>query len=459
MSGPRGVLPAGAAAVQGELLDAFDQHVPYHSHSVGQILLFLRMTLQSVLGFRGAASALEFVSAFFRTDELAVSPNGGQMWLLRLGLYELLRTKEQADDWIWIVDHTIQVGKAKCFVVTGVRVAVLTAKRLDKNSTGALTHQDFSVWEIKLVEKSDGPTVEQQLTALSEKTGQVPRAVLSDCGADLSAGISRYCAAHPQTIALKDLPHFAANAIKKELNDDPQWTAFLADANRSKTQLRQTTFAFLLPPDLKTKARWMNLDPLISWSEKVVNFVNSPKPVPGVTWEDEELHEKMGWILGHRPSLQRWAEMLAVVAASLKYIRKHGYHQHAHDELKEAMACLAMPPNSHAQRVANRILDYVEEQSRAIPEGEQLLATTEGLESLLGKAKQLQGQQSRSGFTKMILGIAASVANLTSDAVITALSAIKVRNVTEWLANELGTSVQAQRFHALHASSNGTKAA
>jgi len=430
--------------------------VAHHSHCVGLILLFLRMTLQGVLGFRGAASALKLVSTFLGTDKLVVSPTGGQMWLLRLGLYELSRAKEQADDWIWIVDHTIQVGKGKCFVVVGVRVALLTAKRIDKYSGGALTCEDLSVWEIELVEKSNGLIVEQQLTALSETTGQVPRAILSDCGGDLSAGISQFCATHPQTIALKDLPHFAANAIKKELSDDSQWTEFLADANRSKTELRQSHFAFLLPPDLKSKARWMNLDPLINWSEKVLHFVNSPRPVPGMALEDEELQEKMGWLLKYRSSLRQWADMLGVVNSTLKYIRKYGYHQNARNELNEILAPLAIP-NSHSRRVADRILDYVEEQSQEIPAGEHLLATTEALESLLGKAKQLQGQQSRSGFTKMILSIAASVSQLTADKITSALSAIKVRNVIEWVANEIGPSVQAQRIHALYPSTNGTK--
>jgi hypothetical protein len=380
------------------------------------------------------------------------------MWLLRLGLYELQRPKECADDWIWILDHTIQVGKAKCFVVVGVRACVLNAKRLDKNSTGALEHQDLSVWKVELVEKSDGPTVAQQLRTLCETTGQVPKSVISDCGGDLSAGVAEFVAENP-TIAVKDLPHFAANAVKKELNDDPRWAAFLADANRSKTQLRQTNFAFLLPPDLKTKARWMNLDPLITWSEKVLQFVRSPKPVSGVTWEDQELQEKMGWILRHQSSLQSWAQMLDVVGACLKYIRKHGYHRAVRDGLQNAIAEVTIPQDSPARRVANRIIDYAEEQSRLIPEGEHLLATTEVMESLLGKAKQLQRQQSKSGFTKMILGIAASVTNLTTEFVRDALSTIRVRDVAEWIANELGTSVQGQRYQALHKPSDGTNPA
>ena len=47
--------------------------------------------------------------------------NTGQMWLLRLGLFELSRPKEAAEDWVWIVDHTVQIGVQKCLLIAGVR--------------------------------------------------------------------------------------------------------------------------------------------------------------------------------------------------------------------------------------------------------------------------------------------------------------------------------------------------
>lgn len=41
---------------------------------------------------------------------------------MRIALYQLERPKELADDWIWIVDHTVEIGPEKCLVVLGVRV-------------------------------------------------------------------------------------------------------------------------------------------------------------------------------------------------------------------------------------------------------------------------------------------------------------------------------------------------
>ena len=418
----------------------------------------METVLSSAIGFRGAASALEVTSLLFPTDEQSPSPNGGQMWLLRLGLYELSRPKPQAEDWVWIIDHTIQIGPVKGLIVVGVQLAAWEAKRREKDQSAALAHQDLSVWMIDPVEKSDGATVHGQLEELSRQTGVVPCEVLNDCGGDLQNGVGRFCADHPETVAANDIAHAAANAVKRELNNDVQWAAFLRDASQAKAKMRQTQFAFLLPPELKAKARWMNLDPLLTWSRKVMDFVASPRSVPGVRWEADELEEKMGWIRGYQEPLTSWSNMLQVTATSLTYIREQGYHSNAKQELQIELANLTASKETPAARVAERLLTFVEEQSSAVPAGKRLLGSSEVLESLIGKTKQLEGRQSKSGFTKMILGLAASVTQVTEQNIRAALSAVKVRDVVAWVRDHLGVSVQAQRHHAFAAIPPGTKA-
>ena len=50
-------------------------------------------------------------------------------WLMRLGLYALLRPLEQANDWAYLIDHTVQIGTVKCFAVVGVRLSQLPYPR------------------------------------------------------------------------------------------------------------------------------------------------------------------------------------------------------------------------------------------------------------------------------------------------------------------------------------------
>lgn len=431
-----------------ELVDAFNHRAPRHSHSLGLMQLFLRLVLRAAVGLRGAAGAMNVMSPLFPTEEAAPSPNGGQMWLLRVGLHELSRPKEQADDWVWIIDHTIQTGARKCFLVVGVRLSAWEAKRADPERSAALEHEDLSAWMIDPVEKSDGATVERQLLELSRQTGVVPRQLLSDGGADVQKGIQQFCASHPQTAGRKDMVHAAANLIKHELRDDANWAAFMQDASRAKAKMRQTQFAFLLPPELKAKARWMNLDTLLQWSRNAMDFVASPRLVPGVSLEGDALEQQMGWLRGYREPLAAWSKMLEASATSLEYIREHGYHRHAQRELQVELAPFTADQQTPASRVAASLLAFVGQQSSDLTDNQRLLASSEVLESLIGKAKQLEGQQSRSGFTKMILGMAASVAKLTEPALQAALAAVKVRDVTQWIQQHIGISVQGQRMHA-----------
>ena len=414
--------------------------------------------LNCAVGFRGAAAVLQVAASLFPTDERAPSPNGGQMWLLRLGLYMLSRPKELAGDWVWIIDHTIQIGPLKCLIVVGVRLSAWEAKRADPDQSSALAHQDLSVWLIKPMTHSNGEAVRDALVGLSQTSGVVPCGILSDCGADLEKGINLFCSDH-ETRRVKDIAHAAANAIKRELNGNAQWDAFLGEASQAKAKMRQTKFAFLLPPELKAKARWMNLEALVTWSRKALGFVQSPRPVPGVSWEDDELEEKMGWIRGYQEPLAAWSQMLEVVGTVLTYARDHGYHSRAKQELQIKLSPFTVQAETPACRVAELLLAFVEQESTGIEEDGRLLASSEVLESLIGKAKQLEGRQSKGGFTKTVLGLAASVATVTEENVRAALSATKVQGVIDWVREHLGVSLEAQRHHAFKTQPLGTKLA
>ena len=90
--------------------------------------MFLKAVLQLPASLRAAAALFKLLSAagLAPTDTWkGPSAAGGRWWLLRIGLYELQRVKAVADDWVWIMDHTIQLGNARVLVIVGLRSSFL----------------------------------------------------------------------------------------------------------------------------------------------------------------------------------------------------------------------------------------------------------------------------------------------------------------------------------------------
>jgi hypothetical protein len=98
-----------------------------HQYSVGHAALFIRLVLTDAARLRGAGRVMETVFTCLQLAVAVPAWSTGRLWILRLGYYKLTRAKVQADDWVWIVDHTVQVGDEKCLVILGVRLSALPA--------------------------------------------------------------------------------------------------------------------------------------------------------------------------------------------------------------------------------------------------------------------------------------------------------------------------------------------
>lgn len=418
-----------------------------HSYTADAIGVTLRMFLDAAVSFRGCRAVVELLQPFLPQFRAAPAPSTVESWLLRLGLHELLRPKDKADDWVFIVDHTIQLGKLKCLLIVGIRLSAW------EKLTKPLTHQDLTVITLEPVEKSNGEKVYQQLEAASERVG-IPSAILSDHGSDITRGAHGFLGKHPETRVLNDIAHQAAIVLKRELLADPRWDAFVKHCGQTQPKVKQTELGHLAPPTQKVKGRYMNLGPLIGWGAKMLQLFDTPEANRPSDVDLTRLDEKFGWIEEFREALVDWGDLHAVKDCVLEYARAEGYHATAAEDLRQRLEPVVH--TAPGQRMAMALLEFIEEQSQAAKPDESLPASSEVLESLIGKGKRMQGQHSRGGFTKMILGMAASVVQVTQDQVCEALETVRHADLLTWCEHNLGVSLTAQRRQALPAL-NGTK--
>ncbi len=364
----------------------------------------------------------------------------GRLWLLRLGYYKLTRPKEQADDWVWIVDHTVQIGVEKCFVILGVRLS-------DLPLTGqCLSHRDVELIALLPVEKSNKDVVYRQLEANVEKTG-VPRSIVGDHGSDLKAGVEKFCQEHPETCFIYDIKHKTATVLKRELARDETWLEFTRLAAQTKKRVQQTSLAYLTPPNQRTKARYMNVDVLVRWGQDMLAFLNRRQLEESTQFDSEQIQEKLGWITRFRQALKEWGELLQLTIVTEDFVRRRGLYRNA--QLKLAEQLQDMAHTDRTKRVRTELVAFVaQESAKACPE-ERLLGSSEVIESVLGKLKRLEQDQAKSGFTGLLLSVGAMVSSTTSDVILKALESVPTKKVLTWCKETLGRSVQARRQRAL----------
>ena len=100
---------------------------------------------------------------------------------------------------------------------------------------------------------------------------------------------------------------------------------------------------------------------------------------------------------------------------------------------------------SKAQQIKTELLNFLKQEATLIEEDDRLVGSSEVIESVFGKTKRLENEQSKSGFTGFILSLAAMVSETTSDVVHKALETVKTETVHNWIKDNIGSSVQSKR--------------
>ena len=59
----------------------------------------------------------------------SAAPNTILLWVRKLGYYALTKPKPVADDWVLLLDHSIQLGPDKLLVIFGIREETIDFRR------------------------------------------------------------------------------------------------------------------------------------------------------------------------------------------------------------------------------------------------------------------------------------------------------------------------------------------
>jgi hypothetical protein len=409
-------------------------------HLVTAVKLSVRSTprvLAALVRFLGGGTA----------DAAVMTWTTVRCWLMRLGLSALRRPLERADDWAYLIDHTIQIGSVKCFAVVGIRLSRLPYPQR------CLGREDLDLIALEPMTHSTAVRVEQALETAAVRTG-VPRLIVSDEGGDVRGGIERYCSHHSRTVATCDTAHKGANLLRRMLEADARWAGFVTQLGQTRAKLQQTPLACCLAPRLRPKARFMNLAAPLRWARWCLRVLDRPWPtdqglsarqgkaLAGI--DRERLEERLGWLREYRQAIEQWSQWHEAIQVVVRQVRCFGIDRDSvarfrgqFDEMNLSLSgCTA----------AEAMMTFVAEQAWvARLGGERLIGSTEILESIFGDLKALERQQSESGLTGLMLVVGSIVSRWTIEEINEALGATPWKAVQAWVEDHVGPTVQSQR--------------
>lgn len=389
------------------------------------VRLALDLVLQAGASMRGAAAGLSLIAMRLGLDVAMPSFGALRSWILRLGCYALT-CPLPSGEWVWLIDHTVQIGPCKLLVIVGCPLAKVPL------GERPLQQSDLHLVGMSLMEHSTKEAVAAELEKAVLRTG-VPRQIASDQGADLNGGVKLFQQEHAEIAQVHDLAHQAANVLKQRWSKDERWSQFVSRLAQTGAKLRQTREAHLLPPTVRAKSRFMNVGPTLRFAGRVLKLLDTGTP-------SARTEEHYGWLRDYREALTGWTSEQAVAESAVQHVRTHGVNRDTAATLDGVWSTINVTPG--ARDVAARLRTAVRTEGAQAKVGETLVGSTEVLESTFGKLKRLEGSYADDGFTGLSLALGAILGERTEDQVKEALEAVPKKAAEGRVHRLLGTTVQ-----------------
>ncbi len=241
---------------------------------VDVVFLALQLFFVARIGFRAVSRVLSLL-AWALGIKKAPCPQTIINWVMRLAIVRIesarmlkglpLSQAPFTNGLIWMLDISIGLG-------TGKMVAVLACDAHHHQlAPGALSLEQVHCIGVCVADAWTGDTIAKVLGRLIAVMGR-PAAYLKDRGGDLQKAVALLGDQGLSSPCIDDISHAVAGMLKRFYQDHPAFETFLSACGRVSGKLKHTILACLAPPQVRTKARFMNVHRLFTWADQVLKL-------------------------------------------------------------------------------------------------------------------------------------------------------------------------------------------
>lgn len=345
------------------------------------------------------------------------------LWIKKIGYIQLQSAKEKADDWIIILDESIGIGQEKVLVVLGIRRSHVDFSR-------PLMLQDMEPITVKSKERWTGQDIANELKIVKEKLGTIIYAV-TDSGSTLKYGLKEV-----EITQVYDITHAIAICLQRLYEKDEDFKDYAHKAGQMRFKLCCSKYAHLIPPNQRSKSRFLNIDIISKWGMKVLQALQNDEISP-------EDRSQLQWVKEKESFIIEMDLIMSAVQEISIILKNEGLSKQTKSR------CSSLLSNCKKGKLKifkEYMLNYLSEYTKQIRHRKEiLLCCSDIIESTFGRYKNELSKNPMSGITDLVLIIPALTSSLSGDTVRAAIDNCRVKDIEVWKKNNLCNSLLAKR--------------
>jgi len=349
------------------------------------VWLSLRLFVEARIGFRAVCRVLALLAQALGLTK-APCPQSLINWVMRLSLGRIqaarllrglpLSQAPFSKGLIWIIDISIGLG-------TGKLLAVLAIDAHHHHLTsGAPALEPARCMGVSVAESWTGDTIAALRERLIAQVGR-PVAYLKDAGSELHKAVALLDDKELASPCIDDISHAAAGMLKRYYQYHPAFEHFLSACGRVSGRLKHTILACLAPPNVRTKARFMNVHRLFTWADRVLTLSPAGAAKTGSTVA--KLRACLDALPTCKALIKRFRADASGFLASQKILKTKGLSP---DPRSQCEPLIEAMPSAALRRELRAYLDFQLETAKRLGlDRVGLPSSSDTIESLFGVAK------------------------------------------------------------------------
>lgn len=287
-------------------------------------------------------------------------------------------------EYSFVIDESITIGSQKLLLVLAIPA---------EHKGRSLKHEDVKVAGMYVAASWTGDEISKKLKSIIANIGKSPKYILSDNGHNLvkAAELSEI----PRH---RDISHTLGLFLEKAYKKDSEFNELTSSMGKVRLQYHLTDKAFLLPPNQRSIARFMNLFEWVDWGNRVLHNYQHLS---------EEQRKVLSFVVEHK----NLVEELSKVMECYRYVE--GIMKNEGLSLKSVQTCRQYiikrhiyPDNLRLTRIMVEVADYLKKEARLLkPNGQAHNISSDIIESIFGAYKDRKSPNKLYGVTPFVLFI------------------------------------------------------